>query len=221
MVKKVNSKINIQSKLKTLVEKNSLEEKLKKLIPIKKEEDKIDIPKEKDASENKDNKTEPQNTIPHFEQKKNFGINLQKIVENKEPPKIENLEMGLTNSPENNSSAIPEKESELVKYTHNDLGKYQASSQKYNSDKHDDDIKNIDRNLNRDSNSTNTGGLINTRPHNPFNQSRGSIETYTNSYSNNNQNGKQDGARMYEETQQRFYEASQRDVHSKNNNKNI
>lgn len=225
----------------------SLEEKLRKLLVDKKaHEKKVEEKDNKTRAEHekkldeklkkkpnnqsvvanvaKDSKeTLPEKQVRIFESDVVAKTDLQNIAENKELVKNETLEQTIADV-EPLASDKKETKPESINYSisgkSGDINNYQTGNPKNTlGNKYDPTTANINRNLNRDQN--NSPGIIGSRLYNPFNTPRGDAFAYANNYSSESGVEEKDGMRMYEESKQKFYETSHRDIHDKKSNKNI
>jgi hypothetical protein len=206
--------------------KISLEEKLKKLVEsVDEEPNETKTTKDKQFKETKDVKESlSEKILPIFEPVENVAANLQLTEEDKELPKTENLEQAVA---EVQTTSTDKKENEpnsinYVSSSASGIGNCQANNQKENiNSKYNPGITNTEKNLSRERDRIESPNMMSNKLHNPFGHSRRDSSSYFNNYSSENMTGEKDSARMYEETKQRFYETSQRDVHHRAANKNI
>jgi len=201
----------------------SLEEKLRKLAEdkkkteVKREEKKPETPAKSEDKEPVKEKL-PEDKLPAFESVITPLTLLTQTEEDEETPKTQNLEKAVS---EVQTDALPtKKENEPRAYTisgdQDHIGKYSSGDTGSESKYHT--VKLTERNLGRDRTQPLASNLMSGKLVNPFDHS--DRNNYMNPYSAENNNDVQDSARMYEETKERFYETSQRDIH-KRPNKNI
>lgn len=200
----------------------SLEEKLRKLAEDKKKEDKKPEAKKEEKKQETPIKSEEREPVkerlPVFESAVVPITSLNSTEESKDAQKTENLERAVSEV----QTPIPQNKKENEQRLYNVLGnqghigKYQSNDAGSDGKYHP--VKLTERNLSRDRPQPVSPNLMSGKLLNPFDHS--DRNTYMNAYSTEIDKGEQDSARMYEETKERLYETSQRDIH-KRPNKNI
>lgn len=196
----------------------NLEEKLKKLAEKIDLKPKKETHKKQTTAEDKGSKEIlPEKQPLIIEPNQILDNELKNINENKEPIKPETLEQVIADV----QTEVAEKKENNPVSANYSIASNLKNAANYQTSKYNPGNTKVNINLNRDQNKNNSPNLISSKLYNPFDASKRDVFSYANNYSSENNADEKDSARMYEETKQKFYEASQRDIHDKRSNKNI